>query len=352
MASEKPPFHARRVPSSPWARIVLLAVVLSGTAIALWEIQMRSIGLEPGDMGDGEAYWAVERRKLDQADPDAVAIVGASRILFDTDLDVFEAKTGLRPVQLALPGTNARPFLHDLAENEDFTGLVIVGITEVSYFRENIGLYRNVLEYYRTESPSQWLGHRLYRGLSRIFGFLDDSYGLITLLERIRLPERPGVGGPYDDVWKISVTGDGRRTHLWHRIETDPYLRDHARHAWDDFSGDPVSSEMVDAVISTSREDVNRIRQRGGEVVFVRPPSSGPVLTNEKLRAPRNRVWERLINEIGAVGVHFEDDPRTTNLDLPEWSHLTRADARIFTHTYVDKLTEQVGWLQQRLPEG
>lgn len=352
MPAQKPTFYERHVPAVRWGRTLFLCLFLALVGLAAWETGMRSLGLFPGDLGDGQGHWAVERRKIDTPDQDAVAIVGASRILFDTDLDLFQSKTGLRPVQLALPGTNARPFLEDLANDEDFSGLVIVGITEVSYFREGVGLFHGALDYYRTESPSRRLGHRIYRALSRHLAFIDDGYGLITLLERIRLKERSGVKGPYDEVWKISVAGADRKTWLWDRIETDTYLRDHARYAWDDFRGDPVSRDIVDAVIDSTRRDILKIRQRGGEVVFIRPPSAGPVLTNEGLRAPRSRVWDRLIAETGAVGIHFEDYPATRDLDLPEWSHLSRDDARIFTEVYVDVMMGRVDWLRHRLPEG
>jgi hypothetical protein len=351
MATDKEPFKSRSVPAAPWVRILTLMLCLAILALAAWEYRMRQIGLQAGDIGDGRGHWSVERDKLIDSDPDAIAIVGASRILFDTNLDLFEEKTGIRPVQLALPGTNARPFLEDLAQNRDFSGLVIVGITEVSFFREEVGLYRDALEYYRTESPSQRFGHLAHRILSRFLAFIDDNYGLITLLERLPVQERSGVSGPYDQVWKLSVAVDDRQTYLWERIETDAFLRDHARHAWDDFSGDPVSREVVDSVIESTRRDIARIRERGGEVVFVRPPSSGPVLTNERLRAPRSRVWDRLLAETGTVGIHFEDDPRMTGLDLPEWSHLTGRDGRIFTEAYVDVMIQRVDWLQQRLRE-
>ena len=351
MAADKEIFHARSVPAMPWVRTLILMLCLLTPALAAWEYSMRQIGLQAGDIGDGRGHWSAERRKLVAPDPDAIAIVGASRILFDTDLDLFQEKTGLRPVQLALPGTNARPFLEDLAENPHFSGLVIVGITEVSFFREGLGLYRDALDYYRTESPSQRFGNLAHRTLSRFLAFIDDNYGLITLLERLPLQDRNGVSGAYDQVWKLSVTEHDRQTFLWDRIETDVFLRDHARHAWDDFRGDPVSREVIQEVVESTRRDVTRIRERGGEVVFVRPPSAGPVWNNERLRAPRSRVWDRLLAETGAVGIHFEDDPRMRGLDLPEWSHLTRRDARIFTGVYVDMMIQQVDWIRERLQE-
>ena len=119
-------------------------------------------GWKPGDLDDGASAWAEQRRRID-AGESQVAIVGDSRILFDTDLDRFEALTGVRPVQLALAGTNARPFLEQLAADSDFDGLAIVGIADRSYFRDDIGLMADALDVYRYESPSRRSGHVLQR---------------------------------------------------------------------------------------------------------------------------------------------------------------------------------------------
>lgn len=345
------PVYERTIPDRPWGVCVALALLVCTVGISAWESWMRGLALEPGDLGDGKGHWSVERRKIEAGAGDSVAIIGASRILFATDLDLFEEMTGHRPIQLALPGTNARPLLADLADDERFAGLVIVGMTETSFFREGGGLFGDVLDYHREQTPSQRLGHRIHVALSRVFGFIDDSYTLPRLIERIRLPERAGVSGPYDEVWKLSVKHDDRQTWMWRRIETDEYLREHARHAWDDFRGDPIPSTMVDSVIGAAREDIGKIRTRGGDVVFVRPPSAGPVRVNEKLRAPRARVWDRLIAETDAVGIHFEDHATMADLEIPEHSHLTRASARRFTEAYVNVMMGTVDWLKPREEE-
>jgi hypothetical protein len=59
---------------------------------------------------------------IDQPPGRTVAILGDSRILYDTDLARFE----LRPVQLAIAGSSALPFLEDLASAVRFNGLAIV----------------------------------------------------------------------------------------------------------------------------------------------------------------------------------------------------------------------------------
>jgi hypothetical protein len=81
---------------------------------------------------------------------------------------------------------------------------------------------------------------------------------------------------------------------------------------------------MMDAVVASSKRDVERIRARGGDMVWVRPPSDGPVLANERLRVPRDQVWDRLLRETHCFGVYFEDYPEMRGLEVPEWPHLSR----------------------------
>ena len=59
-------------------------------------------------------------------------IIGSSRILWDSNLDVWEEMTGRRPIQLALPGTNPRQFLEDFANDSSFNGFLVVGVTPTS----------------------------------------------------------------------------------------------------------------------------------------------------------------------------------------------------------------------------
>ena len=49
-----------------------------------------------------------------------------------------------------------------------------------------------------------------------------------------------------------------------------------------------------------------------------------------------------------AVGVHADDLPQAQNLLLPEWSHLSRKCAMVFTDAYVRRLTELTPRLKLR----
>src|SRR5262249_27857378 len=236
-------------------------------AMGVWEWRMRALGLEAGDIRDQPAFWAEQRRRIDHESV-PVAIIGDSRILFDTNLDRFEALTGVRPVPLALAGTNARPFLEELSQSPNFRGLAIVGLSEGSYFRKDAGLYANALDRYAFESPSQRSSFVIFRWLSRVFAFMDGEYRLSVLLRRLDHGSRTGAAkNPYREPWKVSYTGEERSTSMWPRVVTDTYLLAHTRTFWSrGYGSPPLSDEIIQMTLKATRAAVDRIRARGGDV--------------------------------------------------------------------------------------
>jgi hypothetical protein len=311
---------------------------------------MRGLGLQAGDLDDGPSHWMAERRRVAAGDHDGVVIVGSSRILFDTDLDAWEDLTGRRPIQLALPGTNPRPLLADIAEHSDFSGLVVVGFTPDLYFLERFSYlpqFEAVIRNWRDESPSSRVGHRLGLALSSGLAFLDEAYRLAPLIERIDIPDRDGVRRPYLEVWKLAEHSAHRNTRMWPRLETDVRLRDHARLVWGPFDGSGPKPEAIDKGIAETKKSVDAIRARGGEVVFVRAPSAGLYYESEQAGIPRARTWDRLLRETGSFGIHFEDYPDMQGLDVPEWSHLSAESATRFTRAYVSVLQRRHPMLEK-----
>ncbi len=345
------PVPVRPIPAQPWGTIAIAAAALCLVLLVIWEWRMRALGLEAGDLDDDASAWVEQRRRIDAGNV-PVAIVGDSRILFDTDLDRFQALTGIRPVQLALPGTNARPFLEQLAADSDFRGLAIVGISERSYFRDDIGVMADALTLYRYESPSHRSGYRLHRALEREFAFLDNDYRLSTLVHRLDPDGRPKAMSPRWDVWKVRSGSDDRQSQVWTRLERDAQLREHAIRVWlHPAPGRPMGPLQADLVARTqaaTRKAVAAIRARGGDVVFVRPPSAPQLRAMEDKRAPRNIAWDPLIAAAGVRGIHFEDYPAMRGLYLPEWSHLSRRCSTVFTDAYVREIVKATPQLRLR----
>lgn len=330
---------AARLGATGW---LVLALVVVG--VAAWEWKMRSLGLVAGDLEDGKSGWAVERRKLESGENDGVVLIGGSRILFDTNLDVWEEMTGRRPVQLAMPGMNGMPVLEDIAENSRFSGLVIMDVTPLQLFRPpGVGnpAFAGVLDHWRDEGPAKRASHRLSDFLSRYLAFPDDGYTSTTLIDQLDLPNRGTIGGPYMTPWKLSERYDDRQYVLWREIETNERLREHAIRVWLGMKRAPIGDELIAAVCADIARHVATIRARGGEVVFIRPPSAGAYYALEQRGAPRALTWDRILRESGTFGIHFEDYADMQGLTLPELSHLTREDAVRYTRAYVGVLRER-----------
>jgi hypothetical protein len=56
---------------------------------------------------------------------------------------------------------------------------------------------------------------------------------------------------------------------------------------------------------------------------------------------PRDRYWDRLAEATAATTVHFQDDPRLAELELPDTSHIDRSDRARFTRGLVEILRER-----------
>jgi len=316
---------------------VFVAVTLLMTA---WEWNARTnLGLHAGDLDDNAQFWAEQRRLADAA---PVTIVGDSRILFDTDLARFQQMTGVRPIQTAIAGSNARALLESYANDPKFHGLLIVGLADLAYFRPQgtgqAGPY--IKNFEKNDKPSQLTALWINRFLQRYFAFMDSDYRLSRMVPRVDHGWRKGVNSPYEDVWKLSETYDGRQTYMWHEIETPGYLQQHARYAWNLFKGPPLPPFIARNVVARSAEAVRRIRARGGDVIFIRPPSAPELRAVEDGRLPRQKGWDLLIAGTHAKGIHADDLPQAQRLVIPEWSHLSRKFAAAFTDAYVRRLVQ------------
>jgi hypothetical protein len=324
---------------------VLCAVTLMTAA---WEWTARNmIGLRAGDIDDSPQAWAEARRAADYGQ---VAIVGDSRILFDTDQARFQALTGVRPVQVSHVGTNSRTLLEHFANDPNFHGLLIVGMADIIYFsRPGIGLAATAVHNYdKNNKPAQLTGLWIDRWLQQYLAFLDSDYRLSMWAPRLDNGWRKGADSPYDDVWKLSEVSSGRQYFMWDRIEAPGYLQDHARYAWHGFKAPPVPAPVIDRVIARSAEAVRRIRARGGDVIFIRPPSAPQLRVNEQHAIPKALGWDRLLVGANAKGIHADDLAQAQNLILPEFSHLSRKCAAVFTDAYVRRLVELTPRLKLR----
>jgi hypothetical protein len=88
-------------------------------------------------------------------------------------------------------------------------------------------------------------------------------------------------------------------------------------------------------------DSIESITARGGQVVIVRMPTSGPLRREELQYFPRDRFWDDLARKLPASAIlHFEDYPAFSRFELPDDSHLDYRDAAHFTRTLFEIIEE------------
>ncbi|MDH3297356.1 MAG: hypothetical protein OEM96_03605, partial [Gemmatimonadota bacterium] len=287
----------RPIPTTPWARTFGLMALLLVMLIGGWELYWRDRGFVPS-INNTPGLWAQTRRRVDAREPRATVFVGSSRTLFDIDLQVWQEETGVLPIQLALEGSNPLPVITSLAEDEDFAGLLIVGVTPPLVMMPDIGYRADAFERYKSETPSQWMGHKLSVPLERLFAFYHFDTRLFTVLHRQAWPAREGREFEAREVRRLSDMDEHREADLWVKIDDDPEYAKLVTDIWKEFieSAPPpppedVAREMFENALANLHRDVEAIRARGGEVVFIRLPSVGWFREFEAQAVPREQVW-------------------------------------------------------------
>ena len=83
---------------------------------------------------------------------------------------------------------------------------------------------------------------------------------------------------------------------------------------------------------------IEKIRARGGKIVFVRFPHSGGLKKLENRDMPREKTWDPLLKMTGAPGIYYSDFPELSGFNCPEWSHLSAGDSVEFSKRLVPHL--------------
>ena len=345
----------RSVPALPWRGLLLATLLLTPLATVAWEIRARAWGYAPS-LNDTADLWA-DRREAVQ--PDSLVIIGDSRALFDLDLDALEQGLGRRPVQLALVGSCAYPVLENLANDETFRGTVIASLIPGMWMMPPPAPpYQNslrALKRYEGRTLSQRAGHHLGMFLEERIAFMkQDDLTLDQLLKSVAVSNRALYHAPPRLPSYFATIDRERQTRMIDSAARPGKLQDRIKYGWAPLFTPPpmpahtpkfVFEEIAKAVegrFGQTAAAVQKIRARGGQVLFVRFPHSGPLKELEDKGTPRSAAWTRLMQETGAPNIYYSDHPELI-YDCPEWSHLSGPDAVEFTQRLVPHLKKALG---------
>lgn len=321
---------------------LIIGVTLCLFGTIAWELHWRAKGYYP-DLDNDEALFATHRRNAEKAEKSDIIVVGSSRIHFDIQLDVWERTTGIKPIQLAYPGATPLPIFHDLVNNTDFVGTIIVGVTPGLFFSSTSTekrAYRSAndkVEYFHDQTYAQRINHCLSIPLQQNLAFISDADGvdarkLKFLIEGIHFGNR--VEGsdfpPFPSFADISLDRNLRMTK---KTAADTSFARIIKNVWS-FKSTPETPprEMnKDSVMELFVKDAKTFKKRGGNLVLLRCPSTDYYRKKEENFYCRDEFWDELVKQSGAKGYHFEDYEQLKRLDCPEWSHLSGEDADFFT---------------------
>ena len=345
------------MPASSISKAAILMIVIVVASVISWEIYLRNSGLKIS-YDNLEPLWADKRAMVYKPSDKAVVFIGSSRIKYDLDVATWEAMTGTEAVQLACEGSNPVPVLFNLADDKSFKGSLVIDVTENLFFSplngNNAGRSDKVLKYFKEETPAQKASFAINHILESKFVFLDkEDLSLTAMLDKLQIPSRPGVFTLPFFPMEFTRVNFERQAYMMPALLTDTNLQKRVTDMWVLYGqmasrypppGGDTLVRMTLERMNAVKAATDKIRARGGRVLFVRTPSSGPYLMGEQMGFPREKYWNKLLEVTGCPGIHFKDYPALDHFICPEWSHLSPADAIIFTKEFIRILQQEKGW--------
>src|SRR6266568_4845057 len=351
-----PPLEFERpIPPAPWRGIAVVVTIVVIAATTAWELYCRSLGYGP-TLNDNEDFWTLRRRAVE---PESLVIIGDSRAWFDVDLDEFQKGLGKRPIQLAGGGMCGFPVLVDLANDQSFHGTIVCSIVPHIFFAPPgtppFERGEKAVKRFNSQTPAQRASQYLAFPLEEQVAFLkQEELTLDDLLKRLPIPNRPGAHVPPTFPPYFQTEDRERRARMWEKCaEPGSELAKRIQQIWIPLFTPPPAPSYVPKDIFMAKigegiqkrfadvaAAVEKIRARGGKIVFVRFPNSGGLKELEDKIMPRQKSWDPLLQMTHAPGIYYSDFPELSGFDCPEWSHLTAGDSVEFSKRLVPHLRE------------
>jgi hypothetical protein len=314
--------------ASLWPVSWLLALALVALCLGGWELYWRGRGFEPSYNDDVE-LWALARQKANDLGEDAVALVGSSRMQMDIHQKGFARATGWEPaVQLSVVRGASIPILRDLASDPEFRGVALVEVNPVLFFTRTPRIDRVADDYidaHRDLTFARRFEQRLRMGVQRSMVTRLPALQPAKVWHALLRGREPAPG------YNAVITADRFR---YGNYRNFPKLAEANMEAAA-LVANAQPNLQPPGVRARRMENVERwvaaIRARGGDVIFLRLPSSLHVRKNEEQWFPRGEWWDVFAEETSAPAIHYLDHPSLARFDPPDGEHLGEMDAMRFS---------------------
>jgi hypothetical protein len=340
MRSSTSSFNA--VPRRSWLLIWTLAFGVAAAIVGAVEWHWRTLGFYP-NVRDSAQLWSLQRDRVYAHDRITLAILGASRIEFALDMKLLKALLPrYRPVMLAQNAHYPLAVLRDLAQDDDFHGVVLCDLETSGLFKSAVDMQQPLVDYRRQQWSPSWRAHRLLLNVWQNHAVVaNPDLGLVAAIKR-------ALGDPFHpqpDYFTFYADRGGDIDYM--RTDVDA-----ARKHFSELAADPknqralVEPEQWFADLADVYQWTRQIQAHGGEVIFYQSPTGKALHAVEIHRYPPELYWGRFAANAPAHVLDAADVPALSAFVEPDESHLDFRDKPAYTRALVDALVAR-GWLSR-----
>lgn len=328
-----------------WGRIWAGALLMFAIGLLAAEGAWRGMGYRPS-AADSPALWKYWYEKAVSSGPRTIVLIGASRSQAGiSPREVRRRLPGYQVVQLGVyAGGSPIGVLRQLAADERFEGIVICDMLAPFLLRERWEDQRGQYDSHanRKERFDAYWAARKADFLASINVEFGVGAALREWIEHDRLPTRNHVRMRPDRSIELdfSIMEDLED----HKAKNAALFRRRYESA-----GRPTPAKL-DEDLKAVDECVLAIQQRGGQVVFLRMPSSGARFEIEEEYHPKTAYWDRFGASNSGVAIHWLELPNAQRFVCVDESHLDYRQAVEFTGMLVNELILR-GVLSEGEPE-
>ena len=290
------------------------------------EFVLRREGFQSGPHDD-DTFWAYHRLAVDSLGEDGIVCLGSSRCQADVNAQRLGERLQRPVIQLGIAGSSPLPVLEDIAKRSAYRGLILLSISPQHSFSDSVE---------RTSKSHDWIAR--YRECK-------SSPGEQVEL-RLKIAARDLVVLRQDFNWRTVVnryllSGESADKEIWTQSTRWTRFPDEMKRKRrsvkveiPEIDREPIAREQL---IKRFANAIEAIRRRGGRVMIVRPPSTGPdyealgLNDTEKKFMPRIEFYDRLVSVCNVPSFHAEDIDGLKQLFGADGSHLCESDAQIYT---------------------
>lgn len=343
----------RKFKKLSWRWVLCAPITVVAVFIIWMEVSLDALGYHPTP-NISQNDWLIERSKANKFGSKALVFIGGSRIQLGIDLTLVKEKTRLKPIQLAIDDTVPHSVLKNLAEDPRFNGIVIVdyyttGIgVENSYAEKMSNIFKNtkLSQSYVTSRDTEILLSEWLQSHSRLYA--DESTPYLSLRYRIATQ----TASPHF----LYTTKDRSRKANYSKVKmpefyyrrvaqtlhisidlNDPQLKTFLESTVATQKSKPITEEWKQKIQKTN-DLIDKIKQRGGNVIFVGMPTSGMVKEVEEKWYPKEEYWDYFVQHIHAAAVHANYVAELNQFTCPDGSHLDMKDQTAFTEGLISYL--------------